>query len=148
MTVSRTSARVLAVALACALFPGRACGDLPPEATRVRILLIIDTLGSNADANGFAADKDSMKKVIKEAMRDQNLEDRYTLDILHGAEATPARVLAYYRELKVAPTDALLCYYSGHGGADKGGGHFLELKAGGLQRDDPRAAVEAKRPRA
>src|SRR5262245_53671531 len=147
MPVSRTSAFLFALALACALCPSRACSDVPPEATRVRILLIIDTHGLNADANGFAADKDSMKKVIKEAMRDQNLEDRYTLDILHGADATPARVLAYYRGLKVAPTDALLCYYSGHGGAHKGGGHFLELKAGRLQRDELRKAMEGKRPR-
>jgi hypothetical protein len=147
MPVPRISASLLAVTLACILLPGRARGDAPPEATRVRILLLIDTLGANADVNGFAADKDSMKRVIKETMRDQNLEDRYTLDILHGADATPARVLAYYRELKVAPTDALLCYYSGHGGAHKGGGHFLELKAGRLLRDDLRKAMEGRRPR-
>ena len=145
MPVSRLS--VFVVAVAGVFVPGRAAADRPPEATRVRILLIIDTLGVNADMNGFASDKDSMKKILKETMRDQNLEDRYTLDILHGADATPARVLAYYRELKVAPTDALLCYYSGHGGAHKGGGHFLALKAGNLPRTDLRKAMEAKRPR-
>lgn len=136
-----------ALALAFVFMPGRARADMPPEVTRVRILLIIDTLGDKADLNGFGSDKDNMKKVIKEAMRDQNLEDRYTLDVLQGADATPARVLAYYRELKVAPTETLFCYYSGHGGAHKGGGHFLEMRAGRLQRSELRKAMEARRPR-
>jgi hypothetical protein len=148
MPVPRTSVPlVAALTLAWAVFPGRAAADLPPAAARVRILLIIDTHGHNADLNGFASDQDSMKKVVKEAMRDQNLEDRYTLDILSGADATPARVLAYYRDLKVAPADALLCYYSGHGGAHKGGDHFLAMKGGQLPRAELRRAMQAKRPR-
>jgi hypothetical protein len=146
MTRSRTTLRPLALAaLAWALFAGRAPADVPPEASRVRFLLIIDTLGLNADLNGFAADKDSMKKVIKETFREQNLEDRYTLDILHGADAKPARVLAYYRDLKVSPTETLVCYYSGHGGAYKeGGGHFLEMKAGRLRRSELLDAMKAR----
>ena len=131
--------------LAYAVSPTRA--DVPSEASRLRILLIIDTHGANADLNGFAIDRGTMKKVLKEALREQNLEDRYTLDILDGTAVTPARVLDYYRNLKVEPNETLLCYYSGHGGAEKGQGHFLDMKSGRLMRSELRKAMEAKRPR-
>jgi hypothetical protein len=149
MPTPRTTVRLLAAALALAggLLAGRANAAEEGEASRVRILLVIDTEGADAEANGFAHDKDRMKKVIKETMREQNLEDRYTLDVLHGAGATPERVVAYYRTLKVAPTEALLCYYSGHGGTELGRGHFLEMKGGRLFRSELRAAMESRRPR-
>jgi hypothetical protein len=146
MKSSRTRLLLLVVApVVWAALAGRAAADMPPEAKRVRFLLIIDTLGMHANENGFAADKDSMKKVIMETFRDQNLEDRYTLDVLHGADATPVRVLAYYRDLKVAPDETLVCYYSGHGGTYKeGGGHFLDMKAGRLRRSELLGAMKAR----
>jgi hypothetical protein len=155
MTRLRALTRTCGLATALALIgltAGPAPGDIGSEATRVRILLVVDTHGFAAKENGFAFDKDSMKRVIKEALRDQNLEDRYTLDILDGNDATPQKVLDYYRDLKLEPGEALLCYYSGHGGTgnggtDNGGGHFLDLKAGRLSRDALRKAMEAKKAR-
>ncbi len=149
MSTSRITVALLAAALVlnAGLFWARAAADGPEEVSRVRILLVIDTDGFAADTNGFAFDRDSVKKILKETLREQNLEDRYTLDILHGPDATPARVRDYYRNLKVQPSEALLFYYSGHGGTDQGRGHFLDLKAGRLFRSELRTAMEAKRPR-
>lgn len=150
MTRSRALTRMCALAAALALIgltANPAPGDAGGEATRVRILLVVDTHGFAAKENGFAFDKDSMKRVIKEALRDQNLEDRYTLDILDGNDAAPQKVLDYYRDLKLEPGEALLCYYSGHGGTANGSGHFLDLKAGRLSRDALRKAMEAKKAR-
>ncbi|HYT93378.1 MAG TPA: caspase family protein, partial [Gemmataceae bacterium] len=147
MNTLRTILRPLAIlfVLACTLLPARA--DVPSEASRLRILLVIDSQGADADINGFALDKVTMKKILKEALREQNLEDRYTLDILDGADVTPTRVLAYYRNLKVEATEALLCYYSGHGAADETQGHFFDMRAGRLLRSELRKAMEAKRSR-
>jgi hypothetical protein len=147
MNTARSTLRPLAVilSLTCTLLPARA--DIPAEASRLRILLVIDTQGADAEKNGFAVDKLTMKKILKEALREQNLEDRYTLDILDGADVTPTRVLNYYRDLKVDPNETLLCYYSGHGAADETKGHFLDMKAGRLMRSDLRKAMEAKRAR-
>jgi hypothetical protein len=115
--------------------------------TRVRILLVADTDGFAAKENGFANDRANMENALKEALRAQHLEDRYTLDVLEGADATPAGVLAYYRELKTESGEVLFFYYSGHGGADKSQGHFLAMKAGNLYRSELRAAMEAHHPR-
>src|SRR5262249_20820289 len=127
---------------------GLAQGQTPaPEISRVRLLLVVDTMGDGADINAFALDLVNMKKVLKESLREQNLEHCYTLDILQGADATPTKVLEYYRDLKTDASEALVCYYSGHGGTDKTQGHFLEMKAGRLFRTDLRAAMLASNPR-
>lgn len=145
--MNRMRAGALAALALTALVTTRALGDHAEEAARVRILLVVDTNALDAKIQGFAFDKDAMKRVIKEALRDQNLEDRYTLDVLHGADAAPAKVLDYYRNLKVEPDEALLCYYSGHGGTDRAKGHFLAMKAGNLDRDELRKAMATRRPR-
>ncbi|MCI0459369.1 MAG: caspase family protein [Gemmataceae bacterium] len=147
MSILRLVSPLLFAALALAgAIPSRAAEE-KDEATRLRILLVIDTEGHSAKENGFALDQASMKRAIKETLREQNLEDRYTLDILHGQDVTPEKLLAYYRNLKVAPTETLFCYYSGHGGSDKERGHFLQMKGGRLFRSELRAAMEARRPR-
>ena len=139
---SQTVALVLLVAVA---FPARpAFAQIPAEASRVRILLIADTDAAGASVNAFQRDQVAVKKVLSETLRDLKLEQRYTLDILQGADATPAKILAYYRELKTEPSEALICYYSGHGGADAVDGHYLDLEGGKLRRAALRAAMEAK----
>src|SRR4051812_36650138 len=115
MTSLRPPRTLSLVVVALLALCGRAYGE---EATRLRILLVVDTQGANASVNGFAFDHQNMKKVFKEALREQHLEHRYTLDILKDKDATPAKILAYYEGLKVEPTETLLCYYSGHGGVD------------------------------
>jgi hypothetical protein len=138
----------LAVLLAYALaFASEARAQSSRESARVRILLVLDTHGYKARELGFERDGENMKKVLKEAMRQQELEDRYTLDVLSGAEATPEYVLDYYRNLKVEPNETLLFYYSGHGATDRQGGHFLAMEKGRLYRSVLRQAMEQKRPR-
>jgi hypothetical protein len=149
MAASRLSIRALflGAVLWGLLGPGAAFGQAPAEATRVRILLVIDDHAPGSSINGFAHDHTAVKKVLKETFRDLQLEDRYTLDILDGKNALSSKVLAYYRDLKAEPTEVLVCYFSGHGGADPSGRHFFDLEDGQLKRSDLRAAMLAKKTR-
>jgi len=113
----------------------------------VRVLLVADTDGAGADLHAFGKDRVNVEKALKVAMREQYLEDRYTLDVLEGSEATPAKVLEYYRNLKTSTGEVLFCYYSGHGGTDKHSGHYLAMNAGKLSRADLRTAMMAHHPR-
>jgi hypothetical protein len=147
MLQPRTVSLLLLTALALGPSARARAAEGEDEATRLRILLVIDTEGHAARDNGFALDAANMQRAIKVTLREQNLEDRYTLDILQGKDVTPEKVLGHYRDLKVKPTEALVCYYSGHGGADKERGPFLQMGNGRLFRSELRAAMEAKRPR-
>jgi hypothetical protein len=120
----------------------------PEEASRVRILLVIDTQAENAQGLGLALGGDKLKRVLKESLRQQRREDRYTLDVLTGADVTPENILDYYRHLKTEPNEALLFYYTGHGAVDQFRGHYLDLdKRGRLYRSTLRAAMLQKNAR-
>jgi hypothetical protein len=149
MPAARLPARfAVLVAVVCVLLgPVAASAQTPAEASRVRILLLIDDSAPGASVNGFALDHSAVKKVFKEAFRALNLENRYTLDILDGKNALRSKVLAYYRNLKTEPDEVLVCYFSGHGGADPQDGHFLDLEDGTLKRSELRAAMLAKNTR-
>jgi hypothetical protein len=139
---------ILLVAVSWGLFgPATAFAREAAEATRVRILVVVDDDGPGAEENGFAGDHRAIKQLIQTTFRDLRLEGRYTLDVLAGKDAQAAKVLAYYRDLKSTPDEALLCYYSGHGGADPVNGHFLDLDDRPLVRSELRAAMLAKKPR-
>ena len=122
-------------------------GQAKAEASRVRILLIVDSDAGTAGVNGFVGDLKSIEKVLRETLRDLRMEDRYTLDILRGKDATPSKILGHYRDLDTNPSEVLFCYYSGHGAADPLNGHFLDLEGGQLWRSDLRAAMLAKKTR-
>ncbi len=47
----------------------------------------------------------------------------------------------------VGSNDALLFYYSGHGGTDPNTGHFLATSGGNLLRSDLLSAMKSKSPR-
>jgi hypothetical protein len=117
------------------------------SANRVRILLVADTNGTAAQMHGFGQDRVNLEKALRAAMQDQNLAERYTLDVLEGVDATPAKVLAHYRTLQTEPGDVLFFYYSGHGGTDQTHGHYLAMAAGNLYRTQIRAAMLAHNPR-
>jgi hypothetical protein len=129
------------------LSPASAFGQDVDRASRVRILLVVDTFAERADTLGVSPCGECMKKVLKEGLREQGLEDRYTLDVLRGPEATPAKVLDYYRHLRSAASEALVFYYIGHGGADKSRGHFLDMKAGRLFRSELLETMQAHHTR-
>jgi hypothetical protein len=147
MTAQRTIRNLTAaLVLVGGLFAGApAFGQAP--ATRVRILLVADTNGRDAKLHAFAQDRANLEEMLKIALREQQLEDRYTLDVLEGDDATPVKVLEHYENLKTEPGEVLFFYYSGHGGTDKNTGHFLAMAAGNLPRSELRTVMEAHRPR-
>jgi hypothetical protein len=139
---------VLAVATLNSLAPARAA---TPETKRLRILLVIDT-----NARGLSCppvDEQNMVRMIRQLRAGR--EDRITLHTYEGNHATPGNILWYYRTyLKdVRPTDALLFYYTGHGGWDAAEGrandekgHYLALSAGTLYRSKLRQAMLTRDP--
>jgi hypothetical protein len=115
------------------------------EATRLRILLVIDTDAPGAADFGAAHDRDNMKNALINGLRRDRLP--HTLDILQGANATPERVIQYYERLKVSPNEAFLFYYTGHGGMDATQGQLLTMKHGVLPRAQLRAAMMKRAPK-
>jgi hypothetical protein len=129
------------------LWPSTASAQTTSEATRVRILLVVDTNGFNADALKLGLAGENMKKTMKEVLRNQNLEHRYTLDVLTGADVSPSAIRQYYEKLAVESNETLLFYYLGHGAADKNKGHFLDMKQGRLYRSELRQVLKSKNAR-
>jgi hypothetical protein len=119
------------------------------EAARVRILLVLDTLDRMGATWGL--DGENMSALFDHAFRKQGLVKgrHYTIDMFTGNRVTPKAVLDYYRTLNVGPNEALVFYYSGHGGYHGTKGHFMALTIGHqpLYRNDVLAAMEAKKPR-
>lgn len=115
------------------------------EASRVRILLVLDTDDRQGPAWGL--DGDNMKAVLEATMKKLGLENRYTLEMFTGAQAEPNNVLDYYRQLDTNPSETLLFYFSGHGGYHGKKGHYIALVRGKLYRNDLIAAMKRKNPR-
>src|SRR5437660_2111894 len=82
------------------------------EARRLRVLLVLDTDDKMGATWGL--DGQNMKHLLHDLLNRQGLEGRYTLDMFTGDQVTPKAVLAYYKDLKTGPDEALLFYYSGH----------------------------------
>ena len=58
----------------------------------------------------------------------------------------PSTILKAIQEFQVGPDDAVVFYYTGHGGADDRG-HYLAMEKGKLYRAELRRSMLAKRPR-
>jgi hypothetical protein len=65
----------------------------------------------------------------------------YPYDLSSDEAAVPGRILALVRSIHATPADAVLFYFSGHGGNDDRG-QYLALAGGRLYRDQIRAAVD------
>jgi hypothetical protein len=124
-----------AAALACPN-PAAAQGQ---ELKKLNVLLVIDT-ASNLGPS-VRADLETMHSLLKQLPKNKVEET-----VLQGADATPARVLDYFKRLQTGSDEAVLCYYSGHGATDPDQGHVLALKAGFLSRKRLREAMDAKQP--
>jgi hypothetical protein len=114
------------------------------EATRLRILVVVDTddrLGVT-----WGRDGDNVKAVLESALKKQHLDDRHTLEVFTGKQVTPERIIAHYRDRAPGPGEALVFYYSGHGGLHFTKGHYLALTHGRLYRSDLLAAMAAHKP--
>lgn len=119
------------------------------EASRVRILLVLDTLDRMGATWGL--DGENMKALFEHAFKKQGLQPgwHYTIDMFTGQQVTAKAVLDYYRHLNVGPNETLVFYYSGHGGFHGKKGHFMALTTGHQQlyRNDILKAMDAKNPR-
>jgi hypothetical protein len=115
------------------------------EAAKVRVLLVLDTDDQMGATWGL--DGDNMKALLENMVQKQGLIGRVIIDRFTGNKVSPQSVLEYYRKLDVGPDDALMFYYSAHGGALKNKGQFLAFKRGPLFRKDLVAAMDKKKPR-
>lgn len=140
-------ALTLGVLVALLARPSSAGAQESAEASRLRILLVINTKARNAHNLGIDLDGVRLRRVFEEGLRLQRLQGRYTLDVLSGDLVTRAQVLEYYRTLKTDPTEALLFYYAGHGNMSKAGEHRLALRGGPLTRSDLSRAMALHNPR-
>jgi len=142
--------RFSALALACSFGPAFIqIAYCQAEASRVRILLVLDTLDRMGATWGL--DGDNMLGLFEHAFKKQGLVKgkQFTIDVLTGKQVTPKQVLDYYTKLDVGDNEALVFYYSGHGGFHGKKGHFMALTLGHQQlyRSDILKAMEAKKPR-
>lgn len=129
-----------------------AAGDPPAnESKRVIAVLVVD---SNDSKIGKAVAKDG--ELVKQALEDGFSKEKSRLvlhPILEGNKVTPDGVLDFIEKLKVAPTDTLLFYYSGHGAWDTTKGQYLQMysgprdKRGDLFRSTLITRLKARKPR-
>lgn len=118
------------------------------ELKRLRVLMLIDT--NDKLATNFTVSERFMKAILSNGIPASRLD----ITVLRGDDATPRKVLDYYRNLQTGPEEAVLFYYAGHGAIDRARGakpawargHYLALNAGTLYRSDVYDAIKAKNP--
>lgn len=138
--------RSLVVAiLAAGLLASPLAAQEVSEAKRVRVLIAVDTHDKMGLAWGI--DGANMRDTLSATLKKQNLGDRLTIEMFTGKQVTPENIIAYYQGLQADPEDALLFYYSGHGGFHLKRGHFMALHYGSLFRRDLIAAMKKNNPR-
>jgi hypothetical protein len=115
------------------------------EAAKVHVLLVLDT--DDREGLTWGLDGENMKALIENMVKRQGLEGRVIIGHFTGAKVTARYVLDFYNKLDLGPDDALMFYFSGHGGYDKTKGHFMAFKRGMLFRNDLLAAMDKKKPR-
>jgi hypothetical protein len=140
----RSLAIIVALAIAASLAT-TAHAQSTGEASRLRILLVLDTDDKQGDTWGL--DGENMRAFLEAALKKQKLESRFTIDHFTGKDVTADRVLKYYESLDVRTDEALLFYYSGHGGYNLTRGHFMAFTRGPLYRKELLAAMSKHNPR-
>ncbi len=120
------------------------------EAERLRVLLVGDTGDPNIGPS-VRQDLRTMRGLFESAFTEH--KDRLTLDVLQGRNASRTAILDYYRKLETGPREALVFYFSGHGGTERRRGHLFQVLADdsdrptALWRDEVRSAMLAHQPR-
>ncbi len=137
--------RLLALILLLALLGPQSAWGQAPEASRVRLLIAVDTDDQMGATWGL--DGENMKTVLAAIVQKQGLQGRMSIEMFSGQQVTPENILAYYANLQVEPTEALVFYYSGHGGYHLTKGHYLALTRGKLYRAALLAAMKKQNPR-
>jgi hypothetical protein len=95
--------------------------------------------------SAVAMDLTMLSTAIAENMPERQF-NLVRFEISEDQYSSPASLLETVSELSVAPNDAILFYFSGHGSVDDQG-HYLALAAGKLYRKDLMSALTAKRAR-
>jgi hypothetical protein len=141
--------RLIGLLCLLALVPGPAgaAGPSGGEASRVRILLVCDLTGNETEQARRVLNRNTVKRVLQTTLREQGLEQRYTLDVLPAKLTNPEGVLAYYRDLETDPSETLFFYCNCHGGINEKRGPFLVLGGKSLYRSRLLEAMERKGPR-
>jgi hypothetical protein len=137
--------RLLALSLIVALIAPQHVGAQTGEASRVRVLIAVDTDDQMGATWGL--DGENLKTILAAAAQKQDLNGRMTIETFTGNQVSPEKILTYYENLQVTPTETLVFYYSGHGGYHLTKGHYLALTRGKLYRAALLAAMKKQNPR-
>lgn len=120
----------------------------PLQAQRTYVLLAADM--SPAAHWGVYAPNLSLDMIRMSGFFESNVpKNRLTLETLFIEDdeyATPEHILTALRALEPGPDDAVVFYYTGHGGIDDRGSYF-DLAGGKLYREQVRGLLRAKQPR-
>lgn len=118
------------------------------EAQRIHALIIADaspSCGWGRFGTYVRADALQITGFLKTHVpKEQLLVESFVY--LADAEASPESVRAAVLKLKPEPNDTVFFYYTGHGGIDDRGSHFL-LNGGKLYRDEVRALLQNTKSR-
>src|SRR4051794_22187346 len=100
------------------------CGSVSgaeDESKHLYALLVLDTDAAKAAGLGIATDGRRVQRLLETAfqMREKRKRaERLMMTVLTGSDATKETIKAYYDSLpKNLGSDAILFYYSGHGGS-------------------------------
>jgi hypothetical protein len=115
------------------------------EASRVRVLIAVDTDDQMGATWGL--DGANLKSILSAAFEKQGLTGRVTIDKFTGKQMTTDNILGYYENLQPEASEALVFYYSGHGGHHLTKGHYLAMHSGQLYRSALLAAMQKHKPR-
>lgn len=122
---------------------------LVAQAAEPTIHVVIAADGRAGFGANLVADCKNMERLFKENVP----KSRLNLITMETDEITPDKVLETVNRIKLAPTDTLIFYYSGHAANDAGsGGQYFQLKdrqgkPSELRRRTLLAALKNKKPR-
>ncbi|QEL13430.1 caspase family protein [Limnoglobus roseus] len=111
-----------------ALAPFAAADDLK----KLHVLMVVDNTDPTLSPS-VEVDAGRLNALFRETIP----EGRFDLKLLGKAKATSKDIKAYYQGLNVGADDALLFYYSGHGGQDEKGLFFALQYGGSGSAKDP-----------
>ena len=101
----------------------------------------------------WGLDGENVRALIEHMVHKQGLKDRVTIDHFTGDMVTAKSVLDYYDRLDTNEDEALVFYFSGHGGYDKARGHvmaFTRVFAGAdytsITSAEPALAIQVPNP--
>lgn len=95
------------------------------HAQRLHALLVADTDSNIGES--VRADIQNIKTILKDGLP----QGKLSVIELTGSDVTPNQITSRLVNLQIQPNDAVILYYSGHGGYDRQNGHYLALSNGG-----------------